>query len=98
MTSAMRETMWRQPADLRRLAADPGPARLAAERLRGRPVVIAGTGTSWHAAAQGAFLLRRARVDARAVRNMEAVVAGPPPRPGPARVLIRPRGSKRVRA
>src|SRR5689334_14800030 len=98
MTSAMRETMWRQPADLRRLAADPGPARLAAERLRGRPVVIAGTGTSWHAAAQGAFLLRRAGVDARAVQNMEAVVDGPPPRPDQALVLMSHRGTKRYGA
>jgi glucosamine--fructose-6-phosphate aminotransferase (isomerizing) len=98
MTSAMRETMRRQPADLRRLAADPGPARLAAERLRGRPVVIAGTGTSWHAAAQGAFLLRRAGVDARAVQNMEAVVDGPAPRPDQALVLMSHRGTKRYGA
>jgi glucosamine--fructose-6-phosphate aminotransferase (isomerizing) len=98
MTSAMRATMWRQPADLRRLAADPGPARLAAERLRGRPVVIAGVGTSWHAASQGAFLLRHAGVDVRAVQNMEAVVDGPLPRSHEALVLMSHRGTKRYGA
>ena len=33
MTSAMRETMWRQPADLRGLLADSGPVEAAASRL-----------------------------------------------------------------
>jgi glucosamine--fructose-6-phosphate aminotransferase (isomerizing) len=64
--SAMRETMWTQPAELRRLLADPGPADAAAERLRGREVTLVGIGTSWHAAHQGAWLLREAGVTAHA--------------------------------
>jgi glucosamine--fructose-6-phosphate aminotransferase (isomerizing) len=60
----MRETMWTQPAQLRRLLADPGPADDAAERLRGREITLVGIGTSWHAAHHGAWLLREAGVTA----------------------------------
>src|SRR5918912_927265 len=59
----MRETMASQPALLRELIADGEPCRAAAERVRGRRVLIAGTGTSWHAANQGAWLLRAADVE-----------------------------------
>src|SRR3954468_23838622 len=62
----MRETMWSQPEELARLVGDAGPAEAAAERLRGRRVVLVGIGTSWHAAHHGAWLLREAGVDARA--------------------------------
>jgi glutamine---fructose-6-phosphate transaminase (isomerizing) len=65
-SSHMRATLASQPAELRRVLADPEPARAAAERLRGRDVVLAGIGTSWHAAQQGAWLLRSAGVRARA--------------------------------
>ena len=63
--SAMRAAIWAQPAELRRLLADPEPAR-AAGKLRGRRVRLVGIGTSWHAAQQGAWLLAEAGVDARA--------------------------------
>jgi glucosamine--fructose-6-phosphate aminotransferase (isomerizing) len=56
--------MWAQPEELARIAADPGPAEELAERLRGRRVLLAGIGTSWHAAHHGAWLLREAGVDA----------------------------------
>ena len=62
MTSVMRETMDSQPALLRDLLADPGPVETAAGRLRGRRVLLSGTGTSWHAANHGAWLLRAAGV------------------------------------
>jgi glucosamine--fructose-6-phosphate aminotransferase (isomerizing) len=64
--SAMRAAIWAQPAELRRLLADPEPARAAAGKLRGRPVRLVGIGTSWHAAQHGAWLLAEAGVDARA--------------------------------
>jgi len=62
----MRAAIWAQSAELRRLLADPGPARAAAGKLRGRPVRLVGIGTSWHAAQHGAWLLAEAGVDARA--------------------------------
>src|SRR6185312_11900571 len=43
MTSAMRETIWRQPADLRSLLADPDPVEREAERLAGKRIVTVGT-------------------------------------------------------
>ena len=72
--SAMRETMWRQPDDLRRVLGDPAPAERAAERIAGRRVLLAGTGTSWHAANHGAALLRLAGVEAWAVQADESVL------------------------
>jgi glutamine---fructose-6-phosphate transaminase (isomerizing) len=62
----MRAAIWAQPAELRRLLADPEPPRAAAGKLRGRPVRLVGIGTSWHAAHHGAWLLAEACVDARA--------------------------------
>ena len=61
--SALRETIWRQPADLRGLLADPAPADAAAARLLGRRVILVGTGTSWHAANHAAWLLGAAVVE-----------------------------------
>jgi glutamine---fructose-6-phosphate transaminase (isomerizing) len=66
MSSHMRSTLWSQPAELARVLADAEPARAAAERLRGREVVLVGIGTSWHAAQHGAWLLRVAGVRATA--------------------------------
>lgn len=74
MASAMRETMWRQPADLRGLVADAGAVDAAAERLRGRRVVVVGTGTSWHAANHAVWFLRAAGVDAAACQGMDAAL------------------------
>ncbi len=74
----MRETIWRQPDDLRRLVADPGPAEAAAERLAGRRLVAVGTGTSWHAANHAVWLLREAGVDATALQAMDAALYGVP--------------------
>ena len=75
--SAMRETMWRQPADLRQVLGDSGPAERAAERIAGRRVLLSGTGTSWHAANHGAALLQGAGVEAWAVQADESVLHGP---------------------
>jgi glucosamine--fructose-6-phosphate aminotransferase (isomerizing) len=93
--SAMRETMATQPALLRELLADGGPAEAAAERIRGRRALLVGTGTSWHAANQGAWLLRAAGVEAWAVQAVDAADHGPRPAEGDALVLLTHRGTKR---
>jgi glucosamine--fructose-6-phosphate aminotransferase (isomerizing) len=62
--SHMRTTMETQPDELRRLIADPGPARAAADRIAGRRIWLVGIGTSWHAAHHGAWMLAEAGVEA----------------------------------
>jgi len=76
--SAMRETMWSQPDELARLAADRGPAEAAAERLRGRRLLLVGIGTSWHAAQHGAWLLRAAGVEVEAAHAADLAPYGRP--------------------
>ncbi len=69
----MYQTMHRQPNDLRRLL-DTGwaPAEEAAQRLStARRVYTVGIGTSYHAALVGAWLLRAAGSDARAVSSFD---------------------------
>ncbi|MGI8687506.1 MAG: SIS domain-containing protein [Thermomicrobiales bacterium] len=70
---AMYTTMHRQPADVRMLLADGwddagGAAALLANAAR---VFVVGIGTSFHAAQIGAYLLRAAGADARAVDSYE---------------------------
>jgi glucosamine--fructose-6-phosphate aminotransferase (isomerizing) len=87
--------MWRQPADLRALLADPGPVEAAAGRLQGKRLVLVGTGTSWHAANHAAWFLRAAGVDARPVQGMDAAVYGTGAGPGDAVVILSHRNTKR---
>jgi len=98
MSSAMRATMARQPADLRRLLADREPAARAAERLAGRRVLLAGTGTSWHAANHGAWMLRAAGVEAWPIQPLDAAVGGVRPGPQDALILLSHTGAKRYSA
>jgi glutamine---fructose-6-phosphate transaminase (isomerizing) len=99
MTSILRETMWRQPADLRRLIADADAAERAAERLRGRRVLLVGTGTSWHAAGHGASLMRLAGAEAWALAALDVALEGPPLDPErDALVLLSHTGAKRYTA
>ena len=93
--SVMRETMNEQPAALRRILADTGPIAPAADRLHGRRVYLVGTGTSWHAANQGAWLLRLAGVDAWPVSAADVVAGGPFPMNDDALILLTHRGTKR---
>ena len=93
--SAMREMMAGQPALLRDLLADGDGPRAAAERIRGRRVLLVGTGTSWHAANQGAWLLRAAGAEAWAVQAVDAAEHGPRPAAGDALILLSHRGTKR---
>jgi glucosamine--fructose-6-phosphate aminotransferase (isomerizing) len=90
----MRETMWRQPDDLRRVLADPAPAERAAERIAGRRILLCGTGTSWHAANHGAALLRHAGAEAWAVQADESVLHGPAAGADDALLLLSHRGTK----
>jgi glucosamine--fructose-6-phosphate aminotransferase (isomerizing) len=91
----MRTTMWRQPADLRALLADPGPVEAQAERLAGRRIVVVGTGTSWHAANHAVWLLREAGVEATAVQAMDAALYGLPLSGGDAVLVMSHRNTKR---
>jgi glucosamine--fructose-6-phosphate aminotransferase (isomerizing) len=91
----MARTMGRQPEDLERILADWAPIEAAAARIAGRRVFVVGTGTSWHAANQGAYFLRLAGVDAFAVSAAECALWGPGPTPADALVLLSHRGTKR---
>jgi glucosamine--fructose-6-phosphate aminotransferase (isomerizing) len=95
MTSAMRETMWRQPDDLRAILADPAPVERVAGRLAGKRLSLVGTGTSWHAANHSAWFLREAGVDARPVQGMDAAVYGTGAGAGDAVVVLSHRNTKR---
>jgi len=81
-TSMMRRTMDGQADALAAILNDVEPAAAVAERLRGRRVVAIGTGTSWHAAAQSAALLRSAGLDASAAQSADAAIDGPLPGEG----------------
>lgn len=72
----MYQTMHRQPNDLRRLLETGwAPAAEAAQRLStARRVFTVGIGTSYHAALVGAWLLRAAGADARAVASFDFAV------------------------
>src|SRR6266496_1159782 len=93
--TAMARTMERQPADLRRLLDDRAAVESAAERIAGRRVFVVGTGTSWHAANQGAWLLCLAGVEATAVAAADCALWGPRPAVADALVLLSHRGTKR---
>ena len=95
MPSAMHETIASQPGELRRLLGDDGAIAAAAERLRGRRVLLVGTGTSWHAAGIGAWFLRAAGVEAWAVQAMDAALSGPRPGADDGLILLSHRGTKR---
>jgi glucosamine--fructose-6-phosphate aminotransferase (isomerizing) len=92
--SAMRETMAAQPEALRQMLEDRGGVESAAERLAGRRVLVVGTGTSWHAANQGAWFLRMAGVDAWPVLAADAAAGQPFPGDGDALLLLTHRGTK----
>lgn len=93
--SVMRETMNTQAAELRRLLQDETGVADVAERLRDREVLVIGTGTSWHAANQGAQLLRLAGVRASAAQSFDVALQGPVPGAGGVLVALSHTGSKR---
>ena len=87
--------MGTQPGLLEELLADAAPVEAAAERLRGRRVWLVGTGTSWHAANHGAWLLRAAGVDATAVQATDAALGLPQPTEGDGVIVLSHTGAKR---
>lgn len=91
----MRTTIWRQPDDLRALLGDRDPVEAQAERLAGRRLFVVGTGTSWHAANHGVWLLREAGVEATAVQAMDAALYGLPLREGDGVLVMSHRNTKR---
>ena len=95
MASAMQETIASQPDELRRLLDDDAAIAPAAERLRGRRVLLVGTGPSWHAAGIGAWVLRAAGVEAWAVQAMDAALSCPRPAADDGLILLSHRGTKR---
>jgi glucosamine--fructose-6-phosphate aminotransferase (isomerizing) len=90
----MAETIAAQSGELRRLLADEVPIGPCAGRLRGRRVLLVGTGTSWHAANIGAWFLRAAGAEAWPVQAMDAALGGPRPGPDDGLVLLSHRGTK----
>jgi glucosamine--fructose-6-phosphate aminotransferase (isomerizing) len=91
----MENAMRSQPAELARLLPDTGPLEEIAQRVGGRRILVVGTGTSFHAANQGAYLLRLAGADATAASAADSALWGPSPAPGEALVLLSHRGTKR---
>jgi glutamine---fructose-6-phosphate transaminase (isomerizing) len=94
--SALSDTMAAQPALLDAILADAESVQRVADRLTGRRVLLVGTGTSFHAAQQGAALLRRAGLEAWAVPAADAELGDPAPGDGDALVLLSHRGWKRA--
>jgi glucosamine--fructose-6-phosphate aminotransferase (isomerizing) len=93
--SYLKATLESQPAELTRLLADDSAAR-ATDRLRGcKRIFLAGTGTSFHGALAGQFLLRSAGLEARALRAFELANYPPVLRPDDGLILLSHRGSKR---
>ncbi len=94
--SFLKATLESQPRELARLVADREPADRAAERLKAcRRIFITGTGTSFHGALAGQFMLRTAGVDAWAVRAFEFANYPPAPHDGDGLIVLSHRGSKR---
>ncbi len=94
MTSLMWETMRSQREELRGMLADTDPVAAAAERLRGRRLLLVGTGTSWHAANIGAWFLRASGAEAWPVPAMDAALHGPRPGREDGLILLSHRGTK----
>jgi glucosamine--fructose-6-phosphate aminotransferase (isomerizing) len=97
-TSMMRQTMDRQAAGLAAILDDAAPVAAVAGRLRGRRVLVIGTGTSWHAANQAAVLLREAGLEATAVQSVDAATDGPLPAADGVLLAFTHTGAKRYTA
>ena len=89
----LRATLASQPRELSRLLADDS-ATVAAERLRGcSRIFVVGTGTSYHGALAGQFILRSAGIEAWAVRAFEFANYPPTLREVDGLILLSHRGS-----
>jgi len=92
--SAMARTMERQPDDLSRILADWSSVEAAAGSVAGRRLFVVGTGSSWHAANQGAYFLAWP-VRRLAVPAADCALWGPRPTADDALVLLSHRDTKR---
>jgi glucosamine--fructose-6-phosphate aminotransferase (isomerizing) len=96
MSSEMAEAIAAQPVELERLLGERDPVERCATRVAGRRgFVLAGTGTSWHAAEQGAWLLRRAGLDARAYQSADLALDSSTLGPDDVLIALTHTGSKR---
>ncbi len=94
-STALYRSIHAQPAAVRQLLTDwNGPAQAAEKLAHARRVLLAGIGTSFHAAIVGEYLLRMAGADAWAVRSFEFVHYPRPLHPDDAVIIISHRGSK----
>jgi glucosamine--fructose-6-phosphate aminotransferase (isomerizing) len=92
----MYQAMASQPSELARILADTAPVEAAANRIRGaKRILIAGTGTSWHAANHAAYLLRASGREAWAIEAFAATLGGPAPVSGDALIVLSHRNTKR---
>jgi glucosamine--fructose-6-phosphate aminotransferase (isomerizing) len=93
--SYLKATLEGQPAELARLLEDDS-AELAATRLRDcSRIFLVGTGTSFHGALAGQFILRSASVEAWALRAFEFANYPPAFHEDDGLILLSHRGSKR---
>src|SRR5258708_14290640 len=93
--SYLKATLRSQPGELARLLADDSAAR-AATRLRDcSRILLAGTGTSFHGALAGQFIVRSAGFEAWAIRAFELANYPPALRKDDGLILLSHRGSKR---
>ncbi|GAC1568779.1 MAG: hypothetical protein NVS3B14_19240 [Ktedonobacteraceae bacterium] len=94
-TSGLYRSIHAQPQAVRALLADwDGPSQAAELLAESGRIVLAGIGTSFHAATVGEYLLRYAGVDAWAVRSFEFVHYPRPLRPDDGVIVVSHRGSK----
>jgi len=94
--SYQKATLAGQPRELERILADGESAVQAAKRLAGcSRVFLVGTGTSYHGALAGQYMLRSAGADAWAVRAFEFATYPPPIRDDDGLILLSHRGTKR---
>src|SRR5713226_3321173 len=93
--SYLKATLEGQPAELARLLQDDSAARAAARLRDCSRIFLAGTGTSFHGALAGQYILRSAGLDAWAVRAFEFANYPPAFRDTDGLILLSHRGSKR---
>src|SRR2546429_508853 len=94
-TTGLYSSIHAQPQAVRELLANwDGPAQAAARLARTNRILLAGIGTSFHAATVGEYLLRLAGADAWAVRSFEFVHYPRPLREDDAVIVVSHRGSK----
>ncbi len=95
-SSALYRSIHAQPEAIRTLLSDwDGPTQAAEQLAKTNRILLAGIGTSFHAATVGEYLLRMAGTDAWAVRSFEFVHYPRPLRADDGVIIISHRGSKK---